>query len=103
MIKPNAPVFELTSYALETSGLSQFQAAELFQSGLLSFDPFVKNELAGYDIDEMMFLKKIYFDSGLERNMVASMLKKLPRPYRYSFDNIYWCLGEQKWKEVKLS
>jgi len=103
MIKPNAPVFELNTYSLAASGLSQFQAAELFQSGLLSFDPFVKQEFAGYDIDEMAFLKKLYFESGLPRNMVASMLKKLPRPYRYSFDNIYWCLGEQKWKEVKLS
>ena len=103
MIKPNAPVFELNMYSFEASGLSQFHAAELHQAGLLSFDPFAKQEFAGYDIEEMAFLKKIYFESGLERNMAASMLKKLPRPYRYSFDNIYWCLGEQKWKEVKLS
>ena len=103
MIKPNAPVFELISYSFEASGLSQFQAAELFQSGLLSFDPFARSEFAGYDIEEFQFLKKIYFESGLERGMVVSMLKKLPRPYRYSFDNIYWCLGERKWKEIHTS
>ena len=103
MIKPNAPVFELNTYGLDAIGLSRFQAAELYQAGFLSFDPFSKQEFAGYDIDEMAFLKKLYFESGLPRNMVASMLKKLPRPYRYSFDNIYWCLGEQKWKEVRLS
>lgn len=103
MIKPNTPVFELTSYTLETSGLSQFQAAELFSAGLLSFDPFAKTLLAGYDLEELSFLKKIYFDSGFSRNIVVSMLKKLERPYRYSFDKVYWCLGEQKWKEVNLS
>lgn len=103
MIKPNPPIFELTSHGFEKSGLSRFQAAELFQAGLLSFDPFAKTEFAGYDIEELSFLKRVYFDSGLERNKAVSMLRKLPRPYRYSFDKIYWCLGEQEWKEVKLS
>lgn len=103
MIKPKPPVFDFNTYGLDASGLSQFQAAELFQAGLLSFDPFKKQELAGYDLEELQFLKKIYFDSGLERHMAVSMLKKLERPYRYTFDNIYWCLGERKWKEIKIS
>jgi len=47
-------------------------------------------------------LKKIYFDSGLERATSINMLKKLPRPYRYSFDKIYWDFGAEEWKEVKL-
>jgi len=102
MIEPNFPVFDLAGYELAHSGLSRLQAEELHRLGLVSFNPFQKGELALYDIEELRFLKKIYFDSGLERATSINMLKKLPRPYRYSFDKIYWDFGAEEWKEVKL-
>lgn len=103
MIEPNFPVFELNGYGLEHSGLSVSQAYELVRLGLLSFDPKTKVELAGYDIEELKFLKKIWFDSGLDGPTASKMIGKLKRPYRYSFDKIYWDFGTQDWKEIKLS
>ena len=103
MIELNFPVFELSGYPLEQSGLTRFQVSELHSVGLLSFNPSDRAEFAGYDIEELKFLKKIYFDSGLARPHVLGMLAKLQKPYRYSFDKIYWDFGKQDWKEVKLS
>ncbi len=103
MIEPNFPVFDLSGYGVEHSGLSTSQLNELSRLGLLSFDPNTKAELAGYDIEELKFLKKIWFDSGLDGPTASRMIGKLRRPYRYSFDKIYWDFGTQDWKEVSLS
>ena len=102
MIEPNIPVFELVSYGLEHAGITHVEAMELFKSGFLSFDPSSKTELAGYDLEELAFLKKLYFKSGLGRLAVTSMLDKLKKPYRYSFHKIYWDFGSENWKEINL-
>ena len=102
MIEPNHPVFELVNYSLDKSGLTQFQAAELSKRGLLSFDH-EKVGLASYEIEELAFLKRLYFDSGLDSRAVSAMLSKLKRPYRYSFDKIYWDFGTGDWRETKLT
>src|SRR3989339_472388 len=100
MIKPNAPVFELNTYGLDAIGLSRFQAAELYQAGFLSFDPFSKQEFAGYDIEEMAFLKKLFFGSGPPPKLVSPLAKKPPAPLPFFIQKFLLVLGGEKVKRV---
>jgi len=103
MIKPEIPVFELDDRHISKSGANSREAEMLYSAGLLSFDPKGKTEFPRADIEELAFLKKIYFESGMDSRMVRVMLNKLDRPYRYSLDKIYWDLGSRDWKEIKTA
>jgi|TARA_B100001964_G_C13919119_1_gene459382 hypothetical protein len=76
------------------------QAEILYQEKLLSFDVSDKEDLERFETDEILFLKKIYFDSNLEKGLMKYMLDMLERPYSYSFDKIYWDFGSQNWKNL---
>jgi hypothetical protein len=100
MIQPNLQTGILKN-KLKESGCSQHQASILFKEGLLSFEPEGKEEFEVYEIEELRFLKCLFFDSSLSANLVKAMLTKLKRPYSYSFENIYWDYGIQDWKELQ--
>lgn len=99
MIKPNRQT-DLFKHQLIESGCSLHQADLLFKENLLSFNPEGKEEYEGFEIEELKFLKCLYFDPGLPINIVKAMLGKLEKPYSYSFGVIYWDYGSQEWKEL---
>lgn len=99
MLKPNLQA-DLFKHKLSENGCSPHQASILFGEGLLSFNPEGKKEYEGFEIEELKFLKSLYFDAGISVSVVNSMLGKLERPYSYSFDEIYWDFGSQQWKEL---
>jgi hypothetical protein len=103
MIKPIDPIFEFDDWHISKSGANAMDAEALYHAGLLSFDPRGKQEFPRADIEELTFLKKIYFESGLDVKVVHTMLNKLEKPYRYTFDHIYWDFGSKDWKETKIS
>lgn len=87
----------LFKYDISESECTSHQGDILFKEGLLSFDPNKKEELEKYEIDELDFLKILYFDSGLSVAVVKSMLSKLGKPYSFTFDQIYWNHASQDW------
>jgi len=99
MIQPNQQS-GLLKNKIEESGCSNHQASIFFKEGLLSFEPDGKEEFEVYEIEELRFLKCLFFDSGLSSNLVKAMLTKLKKPYCYSFEKIYWDYGIQDWKEL---
>ncbi|MDO8571032.1 MAG: hypothetical protein Q7R97_05625 [Candidatus Daviesbacteria bacterium] len=99
MIVPNRQT-DLFKHKLTESGCSLHQADLLFKENLLSFNPTGKEEYEGFEIEELRFLKSLYFDSGFSINIVEAMLSKLEKPYGYSFNKIYWDYGSQEWKEL---
>jgi len=100
MIKPNKQQ-SLFKYTLSDSGCSLHQAELLFKEKLLSFNPTVKEEYERYEIEELQFLKNLFFDSGLPSSMVKSMLSNLEKPYSYSFLEIYWDFANKRWEEFQ--
>jgi hypothetical protein len=79
-------------------GISYQQSILLQQLDVLSFNPEEKDELQEFEIRELVFLKKLFFDSGLPHDYVFSMLALLEKPYRYSFNSIYWDFDTAQWK-----
>jgi hypothetical protein len=75
------------------------QANLLFQKGYLSFDPTAHSELHRFEIDEMWFLKKLFYDSGLPEVYVLTMFAQLQKPYYYSLRDIYWDFEDLCWKK----
>lgn len=97
MLYPNLQS-SLFKYSFNDSGCTMYQTELLFNEGLLSFNPEKKVEYQDYEIQELKFLKVLYFDSGLPVGLVRVMLSKLQKPYSFSFDQIYWDHGVQEWK-----
>ncbi|MBP7898416.1 hypothetical protein KAZ92_00480 [Candidatus Gracilibacteria bacterium] len=99
MLHPNLQkgLFKLN---LNESGCDLHRACVFYNQGLLSFDPESQVEFERYEIDELKFLNRLYFDSGLPRPAVEMMLSKLEKPYSFSFDKIYWDYGSQDWIEL---
>lgn len=79
---------------------SKTQALILFRHDLLSFDPEDRKRLEDYEKEELLFLKALYFDSGLPEEIVFSMLDLLDKPYYYSFADIFWDFGCSGWKRI---
>lgn len=99
MLHPNLQT-GLFKYKFNEGECSSHQANLLFKEGLLSFNPDEKENYEGFEIEELKFLKSLYFDSGVSINVVKAMLSKLEKPYSYSFNKIYWDYGSQDWKEL---
>lgn len=99
MIGPNRQT-GLFKYKFKEGECSLHQANVLFKENLLSFNPIGKEEYEGFEIEELQFLKSLYFDSGLPVNIVKAMLGKLEKPYGYSLSQIYWDFGSEEWKEI---
>lgn len=86
----------------ETRGCSKHQAELLFSLGLLSFNPAGMKEFEEYELNELVFLKILYFDSGLPKENVLAMLAGLEKPYSYSFDKIYWDFAHKEWEYIPV-
>jgi len=99
-MKPNLQVslFKCSWDDVRKNGISKFQTELLFNFNLLSFNPKGKEDLEGYELTELIFLKTLYFDSGLPKEIVLSMLSALEKPYSYSLENICWDFKEKEWK-----
>jgi hypothetical protein len=78
--------------------ISFYHAGLLFQENYLSFNPEEKKELYNFELAELIFLKTLFFDSGLSKEHIYLILKGLDKPYRYSFNDIYWDLQDNSWK-----
>ena len=78
--------------------ISYQQSILLRQLDVLSFSPEEKDDLQEFEIRELIFLKKLFFDSGLPNDYVFSMLTMLEKPYCYSFRTIYWDFDSAQWK-----
>ncbi|MBP9867142.1 MAG: hypothetical protein KBC41_03655 [Candidatus Pacebacteria bacterium] len=90
----------LFKYDMDESDCTPHQADILFKEGLLSFDHNKKAEFEKHEINELDFLKTLYFDSGIPVAVVKSMLKKLGKPYSFTFEQIYWDYCTQDWKAI---
>lgn len=66
------------------------------QVNLLSFDPEKQEIFDEKEVIEVRFLKGL-INSGLPFEKIISMLSKLPRPYCYTFDEIYWDFNREQW------
>lgn len=99
MLHPNLQS-DLFKHKFDESGCSSHQVNILFKENLLSFDPEGKEEYEGFEIEELKFLKSLYFDTSISVGVVKAMLSKLGKPYSYSFDEIYWDFGIQDWKSI---
>jgi len=63
---------------------------------LLGFDPEKQEIFNEKEVIEVRFLKGL-INSGLPFEKIISMLSKLPRPYCYTFDEIYWDFNREQW------
>jgi len=103
-LKPNlqASLFKYSWDKVGERGCSEHQAELLFGLGLLSFNPAEVRELEEYELNEVIFLKTIYFDSGLPKENVLAMLSGLEKPYSFSFDEIYWDFSRKEWQYLPV-
>ena len=81
----------------ESIGLNWLSAIELYNKGLLSFDPCIKEELNELEETELIFLGSLVV-GGCDQNMLESLLSKLKKPYQYSINEIYYSWFSQEWK-----
>ena len=86
-------------WTLEFLNTYDFYLTEiLYKEGLLSWKP-DKNTLVTPTMEgELEFLYSLRFMNNLSEAMVKQMLSKLQKPYKYSFDCIYWDFKERTWK-----
>ena len=76
----------------------KFQANILYQEKFLSFDPSILNELDENQQTELIFLFILFYQSGLEKQFVASMLNSnLQKPYCYYLRSLSWDFEKGRW------
>ena len=78
--------------------ISYQQSILLWQFDVLSFIPEEKDDLQEFEVRELVFLKRLFFDSGLPNDYVFSMLALLEKPFSYSLNNIYWDFDVNQWR-----
>jgi hypothetical protein len=79
----------------------QFHASLLFTENYLSFNP---NDIAQLDENqhiELCFLDSLFFNSGLPKEYVKSMLSaNLKKPFCYYLSALSWDFEKGKWIEI---
>jgi hypothetical protein len=70
----------------------------LYEEKLLSWKPLLKKWIDSNQKMELDFLYTLRFRNCLPESQVKQMLFQLKKPYRYSFDCIYWDFKERVWK-----
>ena len=70
----------------------------LYEEKLLSWKPSLKKWIDNSQKMELDFLYTLRFKNCLPESQVKQMLFQLKKPYRYSFDCIYWDFKERVWK-----
>ncbi len=87
---------------VKKNGSSKYQAEVLFNLNLLSFNPAEIRELDYLEFTELVFLKTLFFDSGLPKENILTMLSGLEKPYCYSFNENYWDFQKGEWKDFPV-
>ena len=79
-------------------GFDFYKATLLFEENMLSWKPQEKDDVTPLQQAELKFLVGLRFNTALPKEIVATMLSQLKKPYYYSMSCIYWDFVNAKWK-----
>lgn len=100
MVYPN---LELTLFstpkerALDLAKTSVSHAKLWYNQNYLSFDISKVNELQHYELLELVFISEL-FKSELELEIINQLLLKLPKPFAYDYNTIYFNIFTNSWE-----
>lgn len=78
-------------------GLNWLSVVELYNTGLLSFDPRDKQQLDEPERTELIFLGSLVV-GGCDKDFLESLLTKLKKPYQYHINEIYYYWPSREWR-----
>ena len=100
MVYPNLqPTLFSTSKeeALDLAKTSVSHAKLWYNQNYLSFDISKVNELQHYELLELVFISEL-FKSELELEIINQLLLKLPKPFAYDYNTIYFNIFTISWE-----
>jgi len=100
MVYPNLqPTLFSTSKeeALDLAKTSVSHAKLWYNQNYLSFDISKVNELQHYELLELVFISEL-FKSELELEIINHLLLKLPKPFAYDSNTIYFNIFTNSWE-----
>jgi len=78
-------------------GLNWMSAVSLHEQGWLSFDPSETEDLTPSQEAELSFLGALVV-AGCDSGVLKQLLSRLPKPYAYRADRIYFDWGNRTWR-----
>jgi len=78
-------------------GLNWMSALDLYEKGMLSFDPREAGPLTRSQQAELKFLGRLVC-AGCCQSMLSSLVAPLEKPYTYSLDRMYYNWETQEWR-----
>jgi len=100
MVYPNLqPTLFSTSKeeALDLAKTSVSHAKLWYNQNYLSFDISIINELQHHELLELVFISEL-FKSELELEIINHLLLKLPKPFAYDYNTIYFNIFTNSWE-----
>mgnify|MGYP000709253303 FL=1 len=100
MINPNlqSTLFSTSpEEALTLAETSELIAKQWFNQNYLSFDLSQVGELQHHQVLELTFIAKL-FKSDLDIELINQLLLKLPKPYSYDYQNVYFNVFSNSWE-----
>ena len=73
----------------------------LFHEDLLSWKPNRNTSIDATQLEELMFLYGIVYNTGIPLPLAKTMLSQLKKPYYYNSKCIYWDFTDACWKYFK--
>ena len=104
MVNPNlqSTLFSTTQEeALALAETSESIAKLWFNHNYLSFDISKVIELQHYEVLELTFIAKL-FKSNLELEIINQLLLKLPKPYSYDFNLVFYNVFSNSWEYLPI-
>lgn len=92
--------FDVAWEEVEETGINFHQAMLMYQKGLLTWMPDYNIGVNSLQFAELRFLFALHFKSGIQEDLLKTMLSQLKKPYYYSFDCIYWDFASARWRYV---
>lgn len=83
--------------ALTLASTSLSQAQLWYNQNYLSYDISKVNELQHFELLELLFVSQL-FKSELELEVIQQLLLKLPKPYSYDYNTIYFNIFSNSWE-----
>ena len=83
---------------LIAEGFDFYKATLLYEENTLSWKPQEKDDVTPLQQAELNFLVGLRFNTALPKEIVATMLSQLKKPYYYSMSCIFWDFVNAKWK-----
>ena len=102
MVTPNLqPTLFTTAKeeALNISNTSESIAKLWFNQNYLSFDISKVIDLQHYEVLELTFIANL-FKSNLDLELINQLLSKLPKPYSYNFNEVYYNIFSNSWENL---